>query len=287
MDCKDRLGNIIKQNNSQDKLLRNLYNTNFGEKSLKILTHKYFSKTAGFILNSKFSKIAIDKFIKENNININEYEGYPYKSYNDFFIRKIKKEYRPFDMNKDHFISPCDSKLLVHEISENNTYTIKDVNYTFYELTKSKKIANKFKGGYLMIFRLSVDDYHRYYYVDDGKKTRNVKIDGLYHTVNPIATNTLPIYKENKREMCILKSENFDDLMLMEIGAMVVGKIVNYHQDTPVKRGQEKGRFEFGGSTVIIAVKKDILKIDEDILENTKNGFETKVKLGEKIAVKY
>ncbi len=286
MGVKDRQGNFIKQNESQDKFLRNLYETTFGRGILQILIKPFVSKMAGFILNTRFSSIAIKKFVKNNNIDMNEYENKSFTSYNDFFVRKIKDGKRPIDMNDGHFISPCDSKLSVYRIHSDGKFNIKDTDYTFYELTRSKELETEFLGGYLLVFRLSVEDYHRYCYVDGGDKTDNVILNGFFHTVNPIANDNMPIYKENQREYSLLHSKHFDSILMMEVGAMMVGKIVNYHGSRSVKRGMEKGRFEFGGSTVILAVKKDIILVDSDILDNSANGFETKVRLGEKIAIR-
>lgn len=72
---------------------------------------------------------------------------------------------------------------------------------------------------------------------------------------------------------------------MMEVGALLVGRIVNYHEKKEVKRGEEKGRFEFGGSTVILCLEKDKAVIDGDILSNSAAGIETVVKMGEKIGV--
>lgn len=51
------------------------------------------------------------------------------------------------------------------------------------------------------MFRLCVEDYHRYIYVDDGVKSENVKIPGVLHTVNPVANDSFPIYKENAKRV--------------------------------------------------------------------------------------
>ncbi len=285
MQCKDRNGNFIELNNSQDKILRNLYGTKTGQNILKILTKEFISNIGGFALKTKLSTLLIDSFIKNNNIDMSEYQNAKYKNYNEFFIRKIKEDARTIDMNPKHFISPCDSKLLAYKIDEDSKFKIKNTDYTFLSLTRSKRLSDKFKGGYILIFRLSVDDYHRYYYVDSGLKSKNYTIKGTYHTVNPIANDAMPIYQENQRQYSILKSDNFGEIMMMEVGAMMVGKIVNYHGVKNVERGMEKGRFEFGGSTVILACQSDNIIIDEDILKNSAEGIETKVKLGEKIAV--
>ena len=93
----------------------------------------------------------------------------------------------------------------------------------------------------------------------------------------------VPIYKENTREYSVLYSENFGKILIMEVGAMLVGRIVNYHEEAVVERGEEKGRFEFGGSTILVCLEKGRAVIDKDISENSFNGIETMVKMGEKI----
>lgn len=286
MKCKDRQGNIIIEQDGQEKVLKYLYQTRAGRTLLRILIKPWVSKFGGMFLNAPFSKLAIKPFVKSNHINLDEYETKEFHSYNEFFCRKIKKGMRIPDSNENVFIAPCDSKLTVYPISENGKYKIKDTEYTIRTLTKSRKIQKYYEGGYIFVFRLTVDDYHRYCYIDDGVKTKNYRIQGVFHTVNPIANDEYPIYKENTREFSLLKSKHFKTVLMMEVGALMVGKIVNYHQAKEVKRGEEKGRFEFGGSTVILCVKKDVVHVDEDILNNSQAGFETVVKMGEGIGTR-
>lgn len=130
--------------------------------------------------------------------------------------------------------------------------------------------------------RLCVDDYHRYCYIDDGTKEENIFIPGVLHTVNPIALENYKIYSQNQREYTIMHTKNFGDVIQIEVGAMMVGKIVNYDGKTDIKRGEEKGKFLYGGSTIILLLNQNI-KIDDDIIKNTQDGAETIVKMGEKI----
>ena len=128
-----------------------------------------------------------------------------------------------------------------------------------------------------------MDDYHRYCYIDDGKKSRNYRISGVFHTVNPAAGDVLPIYKENTREFSLLKSRHFKTVVMMEVGALMVGRITNYHGACLVKRGEEKGKFEFGGSTVILLFQDGAVRIDDRLIHNTEKGYETIVRMGERI----
>lgn len=284
---RDRNGEIIIKDDGQEKFLNLLYGSAFGRTALKFLTAPALSKIAGKFCDSPASQFMIVPFIKSAGINLSEYEPTSYRSYNDFFTRKIKPESRKIDMNPDHFISPCDSKLSVYKINEHSVFRIKNSFYSVKSLLKCRKIAEKYSDGYCMVFRLEVDDYHRYIYIDNGKKSANKHINGIYHTVNPIALESTNIYKENTREISVLHTENFDDVIQVEVGAMMVGRIVNRHGKTNIQRGDEKGLFEFGGSTIVLLVKKDVVKLDLDIIKNTNEGFETIVKAGEKIGNKY
>ena len=278
-----RNGKLIEQKNGQDRVLEVLYGTAVGRLVLKPLTLPVVSKVAGAFLSTPLSCLLIEPFIRKNKIDMSQYEPVKYKSYNDFFTRKIKTKLRPVDANPHHFISPCDSKLTVLPITKDRRFTLKHTTYTVASLLKNEKLAKEYEGGYAMIFRLTVDDYHRYCYVSDGVKEDNVFIPGVFHTVNPLANDYFPIYKENSREYSVLHTKEFGDIVMMEVGALLVGKIVNHHRKYRVLRGQEKGYFEFGGSTVVLLVKKDTVKVDADILENSAQHIETVVKYGEKI----
>ena len=214
---------------------------------------------------------------------MSQFEDVKFNSYNAFFSRKIRDGARAIDMDPSHFISPADSKLTVLPITKDSRFALKHTDYTLASLLKNETLAREYCGGYAFVFRLTVDDYHRYCYVDNGVKDDNIHIQGVFHTVNPVANDYYPIYKENTREYSVLHSQNFGDIVMMEVGALLVGKIVNLHQCVEVKRGQEKGFFQFGGSTVVLLTKENKVLVDTDILENSKDGIETIVKFGEKI----
>ena len=144
-------------------------------------------------------------------------------------------------------------------------------------------MADQFRNGFCFVFRLTVDDYHRYHYFDSGRKGENVAIQGRLHTVRPVALEQRRVFCENCREYTVLESEHFGRAIQMEVGALMVGRICNYHQTRNVRRGEEKGRFEFGGSTVILLLQKNAVRPEPVLLENTTRGWETAVRCGEKI----
>lgn len=265
-----------------------LYNNFFGRIILKLLVEApIVSKLSGLFLDSKISKILIKSFVKNNNINLKDFEKTKYNNFNEFFIRKIKKEKRPICMDKTAFIAPCDSKLTCYKINKNTTFNIKNTTYDINSLIKDEKLSKKYTDGYVLVFRLSPDDYHRYCFIDDGNIIDNYKIKGKFHTVNPIVYDKFEVFKENSRECTILDTKNFGKVMYVEVGALLVGKIKNVIKTGIVTKGLEKGYFMYGGSTVVLIIQKDILKLDDDIIKNSEEGYETYVKYGEKIGQKY
>lgn len=281
----DRQGNPVPGEDGQNRVLHFLYNTKVGGWIVSIMIRPWVSKLAGWLMDTGLSRIAIRPFVKRNNIDLSAFEDRKFESFNDFFTRKIRPELRPVDPEKNHLISPCDSKLSVYPITETMQVEVKGAKYTLQTLLRDRELAKRFEGGWFLLLRLTKDDYHRYCYVDDGVKGENIRIPGVYHTVNPVAGERYRIYRENTREYSLLESENFGSVLMMEVGAAMVGRIVNNHGAGPVLRGQEKGRFEFGGSTVILCLQKDRVIIDEDIRRNTENGAETVVRQGEQIGV--
>jgi phosphatidylserine decarboxylase len=284
---KTRTGKIITTNQKQNKLLKKMYGSAVGRVFLKTLTAPAVSRIAGSFMDSPPSKLLIKPFIKRSGIDTSQYIMEGFRSYNDFFTRVVKPEKRPVDFTPEHLISPCDSKLTVYKISKNSIFRIKGSRYRVRDLLQNDFLAQRYCGGYCLIFRLEVDDYHRYCYIDNGIKTDNTFIAGELHTVNPIALEKYNIYKRNSREYTVLHTEHFGDVVQVEVGAMMVGRIVNHHGECAFFRGQEKGKFEFGGSTIVMLFGKDTIIPDRDILVNSSQGIETVVKYGEKIGRKF
>ena len=273
------------ENLEYSSLVKFLYNTKVGRSILKLIANRKVANFVGSFLNSKGSIPIKNKVIKKHQIDMCKFADIKYDNYNKFFTRKYKPEYLQVNDNKNIFISPCDSKLMVLKINEHNCFEIKHATYQLEEIIKDS-VVHEYKNGYLLIFRLDVNDYHRYCFLDDGIRTDYKYIDGILHTVQPIVYDKVKVFHQNAREWCLLKTENFEDIIQVEVGALLVGKIVNDKMVTSFKKGEEKGYFEFGGSTILLFIKDGVVEFDQDILENSQNGNETVVKYGERIGVK-
>ena len=259
-----------------------LYKTKPGRILLRPLISKPVSDLSGVILDSKISKLLIEPFAKKNSIDKGCYIMDGVDSFNDFFCRRIKPGLRPIEMDSSKMISPCDGLLSVTKISGSSILNIKQSRFTVSRLLRDRKLAASFHDGYALVFRLCVNHYHRYVFFDSGRKYRDRKINGVYHTVRPVALEEYPVFVENSREYSVIDTENFGRCVQMEVGAMLVGRIVNkFHGAKRVKRGMEKGHFEYGGSTIIVLVPKGKVKLRDDIMQNVDKNLEIPVRMGE------
>lgn len=257
----------------------------------KLLLHqlfkrKFISTFIGRYMNSSLSKSRINAFIKEFNIKMDDYiiPKNGFKHFNDFFYRKIKPEARP--ISKD-IVSPADGKILVfNKITDTKTFFIKGEYFNLITFLQNKKLAKKYHQGAMAIIRLAPVDYHRYHFHIDGIAGKNHKIKGQYFSVSPIALQkSLRVFCENKREYMEVNNDQIGDSLICDVGATMTGGIVQTYQENQlVSKGDEKGYFVFGGSTLVVLFQKNTIQFSKDIIHNTNNGLETTIKMGETIA---
>lgn len=262
-----------------------LYHTPPGRALLRLLICPGVSKALGAFLDTGVSRHLVSPFVKSTKLDLSDYPEVSYRSFNDFFTRRVKEGRRPIDKTADTLVAPCDGKLTVYPITEDAVFSIKHSSYALKDLLRDEALAKEFEGGTCLIFRLTPDDFHRYSFMDDGRILSSSIIPGVLHTVRPIAFRRYPVYLENAREYAVLETANFGKVIQMEVGALFVGRIVN-HPLTTFVRGQEKGKFEFGGSTILLLLQKDAAVIDEELLENTRQNKESIVRLGSTIGKK-
>lgn len=273
--------NFVDETEYQKELLHFLYNTACGRFLLKIIIARpWFSKVRGIYQKSSLSRKNIVPFINKYHVDIDgDYASKHYKNFNDFFIRHKNINIAP-DANV--LISPADSKMQIFDITDELILQIKQSKYCVEDLIQDKDIAQFYAGGKCLVFRLAVDDYHRYHFIDDGKIVSKKKIKGELHTVRPIAER-YNIFTRNAREVTVLDTINLGRIVYIEVGALLVGKI-NNHNKTTFQKHEEKGYFEFGGSTIVVLINKNV-EFDSDILKANSQGYETKVFAGEKIGL--
>ncbi|MEZ5104773.1 MAG: phosphatidylserine decarboxylase [Draconibacterium sp.] len=268
-----------------------LYGTKFGKAITgSVINKRRISSLYGRFVKSKKSTAQIPKFIDHYGIDTEEIKRplSSFVSFNDFFIRELKEGTRPIDSNPSHLISTADSRLLVFDLQNEESLPVKGYWYRLDELIKDKKLVSEYGDGWCFIYRLAPSDYHRYCYIDNGTQEKVKRLRGVLNSVHPIALSvTKSLIARNYRELTILQTENFGDVLHIEVGALFVGKIVQHQKYAyHFQRGEEKGYFEFGGSTIVQLFKKGTILPDADILEYSLKNIETLVKMGEKVGVK-
>ena len=227
-------------------------------------------------MNSGASRRLIRGFVKRNGIDLSEYQQEEYRCFNDFFSRHIRPELRPVDREPDHLIAPCDGYLSIYRMEKDRVIPVKQSAFTLGEMLRSEELAEEFEGAWCLVYRLCVKHYHRYCYVDGGIKGNNIHLKGRLQTVRPIALKKKKVFCENSREYTVIDTDHFGRIVQMEVGALLVGKIANHDGPGRVERGKEKGTFLYGGSTIIVLVKKDAVNLEP-------HEEEREVKLGERI----
>lgn len=260
-----------------------LYGTAPGRLLLRPLTARWVSRAAGRLMDSGLSRPLIAPFIRKNGIRMEDYLPEEYPSFNAFFTRRVRPDARQIDEAPDHLIAPCDGRLSVYAIGEDSVFSIKNSRYDVSALLGGDKRGERFRGGTCLVFRLCVDDYHRYHYLDDGAKGENHFIPGALHTVRPIALEHTDVFLQNCREYTFLETEHFGTVAQIEIGALLVGKISNNMGAGNFRRGEEKGKFLYGGSTVALLLTPGAADIDPRFWQAAARGEETRVRLGQRI----
>ncbi|RLD63143.1 MAG: phosphatidylserine decarboxylase [Bacteroidetes bacterium] len=268
-----------------EKWLVWLYNNPVGKLSLhSIVKRKFVSSFYGEMMDSPKSIAKIQPFIKEYNINIDESEKQKFISFNDFFTRKLKAGARKIDADSNVIISPGDGKILAYSNVSNQNFIVKGYQFNLKKFLQSDSLAKKYLNGSIIILRVCPTDYHRFHFPVDGKISELTKIKGDYYSVSPIAVKKMiEIFCQNKREYVTIYTKKFGDVIMTEVGATMVGSIIQTYKGYKAVKGEDKGFFKFGGSSVVLLFEKNKIKIDEDLLRNTQNNLETEVKMGEKI----
>ena len=283
-----------------------LYGNVFGRILLKyVAAAPWFSRWRGGRRDRPESKEDILPFLEENRIDLSDggfgpgWQADGFATFNEFFTRQ--RDYGAYyaalrehgllaDPASERAELPAvaDARLSVWPVGPDLAVPVKQSVYTLKELVGQRAHdidLTPFEGGHCLVFRLGVDDYHRYVFPDSGRLVRRYFIPGELHTVRPVSER-YRVYARNARSVSILDTDHFGPLLTVEVGAMLVGHIVEHPlPNITFDALQEKGYFEFGGSTVLLVTGPNVT-IDTDLLDASARGDEVKVRLGEPVGRK-
>jgi len=279
-----------------DSAIKFVYDNPIGQVFAPLVASKLVSQLYGSYQDWTASANKVPPFVEKFDIDLSIYKAGSvasdkkedsYKTFNEFFIREFEPNQRTFIHNEDKMPAFSEARYFGHaEVNQAVKVPVKGVLLQANDLLGDSKWSDTFAGGPLLIARLCPVDYHRYHYPLSGKTLDSFQIKGEYHSVNPLALKAKPeILIKNERRASILETEKFGKLAYIEVGAAMVGKIIQSHDEaTPHAQGDEKGYFLFGGSTVIMLGEKGKWQPSEDIISNTKTGIETYLHLGQEVA---
>lgn len=265
-----------------------LENQNFLKRLTSLSLHE------GVYRDSEESQKDIEKFVDsfrgQLDVSLSEKPMHEYKTFNEFFYRRLKPGARPISPGEDIVTSSADCRLLVFaSIDEATRFWIKGRNFSVTGLLGDPDVAGLFLQGSMAIFRLAPQDYHRFHSPVSGRIVSIKHIPGHLLTVNPIAINSnyADVFTINKRSLMLVDTDTFGHVAFVAIGATLVGSINwSVKENDRVDKGDELGYFAFGGSTCIALFQPGQVVWDADLLANSTRSLETLVKVGNHIGRK-
>lgn len=270
--------------------LRFLYGPPLGRLVERVLVSAApVSALYGLLQRAPWSRRRIRGFVERLGIDPSEAER-PLEAYptlDAFFTRRLRAGARPVDPTPGHLVSPADGRVLVYpEVDPGAALTVKGSRVTLPQLVGDAALARRYAGGAAAIVRLAPADYHRFHFPLDGRATPWRAVGRRLHSVHPIALAAAAPSLRNKRAVSALEAPGWGAVLTVEVGAMLVGTIVQTYRPGPVARGQEKGYFRFGGSTTVLLLEPGRVRWDDDLVASSRDGVETLVTMGSRIGAR-
>ena len=237
------------------------------------------SRLFGFLQKTKASQKKIVPFIEAYGVDASEFADpvSSFRSFNEFFIRKLKAQCRPIDTRSEIAIMPADGRyLVIPDLSQSSGFYIKGQKFDLHRFLKSSVLARRFSDGAMAIARLCPTDYHRFHFPIGGEICESKPIRGALYSVNPLALiRRFWTLWENKRVLTEIDSDHFGTVLMVEVGATCVGTIHQSWQQRSICKGEEKGYFSFGGSCIVLLFEKGRIAFDADLVRNSSQFIET------------
>jgi len=248
---------------------------------ISFLSHLY-----GSFQKSLLSRRKIKAFIQTYHIDTSEFLDpvSSFRSFNDFFIRRLKPECRPIANGNDVAILPADARYLFYSnIQKADGFVVKGKKFDLEKLIRNPCLSHKYAQGSMVLARLCPVDYHRFHFPCNCVPEQAQLINGPLYSVNPMALKkNIDLLTENKRMITLLHTKSFGTVLYIEVGATYVGSIrQTYVPQEHYAKGDEKGYFSFGGSCLILLFEPFRIEFDHDLLEASHRNIEIRGLLGQ------
>jgi phosphatidylserine decarboxylase len=252
-----------------------------------VLVRRTFSRLYGASKRSRRSREQIRQFIETLEVDTTELEKPvdAYKSLDEFFTRNLRPGARPVDRNPDHLLAPCDGRALAWQRLGGRDLVVKSARVGISELIGEPETARELGDPAVLLVRLAAADYHRCHFPADGTAHPPRAVGRKLHSVHPIALEAGAPSFVNYRMVTRIDTQAFGPLMIIEIGALTVGSIVQTFAQPEVRRGEQKSYFRFGGSALVMLAPADRIRFDDDLIRSTTEGIESRVRVGTRVAI--
>jgi len=263
----------------------------FGRLALAAFVKRpFFSQWYGWRMNRSVSRRKIRPFIRTYGLDPNDFAAPPesFRSFNEFFYRRLKPEARPVDPDPNAVIFPADARHLgFPDASQIEGVFVKGQRFDLTRLLGDGELAQRYARGAIVLSRLCPVDYHRFHFPVAAKTSTTLQFDGPLYSVNPIALRRKLAYLwENRRTLTVLTSAQFGTVLMLEIGATNVGSIVQTFQPgTAVAKGDEKGYFQFGGSSTLLVFEPGRIQLADDLVAHSRQQTELYARIGDRLGV--
>ena len=272
-----------------ESFMRWTYGTILGKFALHGLAKRsLFSRWYGWRMSRPVSARRVVPFINRYGLDHAEFADEPksFKTFNEFFYRKLKPAARPIDPDPNSLVFPADGRHLgFQDISRTDGIFVKGQVFDLASLLRDAQLAKKYERGTVVLSRLCPTDYHRFHFPLAGLPGKPKIINGPLYSVSPIALRqNIHIFSENRRALSSIATTHLGTVLMLEIGATNVGSIeYTFVPGEPVQKGAEKGYFKFGGSSIITIFEPDQVRLTDDLLENSRQNRELYARIGDRM----
>jgi phosphatidylserine decarboxylase len=275
-----------------DRFLRFTYGNPLGQLSLHMLVKRAaFSRWYGRRMDAPASRAKVAPFISTYKVNEEELADAPhaYRTFNEFFYRKLKSGARPIDPDPHSAVFPADGRHLgFQDVSKLEGIFVKGAMFDLRKLLADDQLAARFRDGAMVLSRLCPVDYHRFHFPVGGVPSAPVIINGPLFSVNPIALRrNINIFTENKRAVSRIEAPEFGTVVMIEVGATCVGSFdYTFAPGERVEKGAEKGFFKFGGSSTVTLFERGRIQLADDLLTWSQEGIELYARMADRLGKK-
>lgn len=269
-----------------ERWLRWAYERPEGRLALRwVATRPWFSRWYGWRMSRPASRRRIEPFIRQFGLDASEFaDPGSFRSFNDFFSRRLHPGARPVDADPASVVFPADGRHLgFANLGGADAFLVKGQRFDLERFLGDARLASRYEGGAAVFSRLCPVDYHRFHFPVAGVPGSPRLVEGRLWSVNPVALRrNLSLLWQNRRWLCEIDAGPFGRVLMAEIGATNVGSAVfTYVPNRPAEKGAEKGFFRFGGSAVLTLFEAGRVTLAEDLVASAAEGLELYAHVGD------